>query len=64
MSAITASVSGTPITCAARAVRIATGVRRGRLTIWSSIGPTLLSGVPQMSIRSAVMRSMCSTVVA
>jgi hypothetical protein len=52
------------MTFCARAVRSLTGSRFGRLTLWSSTGPTCVFGVPQISISSAVMRSMCSTVVA
>ena len=31
-------------------------------TCWSTTGPQAVSGVPQMSMTSWVMRSMCSTV--
>jgi hypothetical protein len=64
MSATMSSVTGTPMTFAARAVRSVTGLRCGRFGAWSSIGPTLVSAVPQISTISDVMRSMCSTVVA
>ena len=61
-SAHCACVSGMPMTLAARATRSVTGWGAGRFTAWSSMGPQAVSGVPQMSMTSWVMRSMCSTV--
>ena len=39
-----------------------TGLGTGSLTRWSSMGPQAVSAVPQMSMMSCEMRSMCSTV--
>ncbi len=60
-SAISSAAIGTPITLRARETRIRTGLRSGSAVIVSSIGPGL---PPQIARTSAVMRSMCSTVVA
>jgi hypothetical protein len=38
------------------------GLEAGILGCWSSMAPTCVSGVPQISSTSAVMRSMCSVV--
>lgn len=47
---------------AARATRSCTGFGWGILAFWSSMAATCVSGVPQISSTSAVMRSMCSVV--
>ena len=55
-------VTGMPMTLAARATRSCTVLGAGILGFWSSMAPTWVSGVPQISSTSAVMRSMCSVV--
>jgi hypothetical protein len=45
-------------------MRSFTGAGVGMLTTWSSTGPQRVSLPPQIATISAVMRSMCSTVVA
>ena len=57
-----ACVSGMPMTLAARATRSVMASGAGMLGCWSSMGPHCVSGVPQMSMMSCVMRSMCATV--
>ncbi len=61
IEAISSAAIGMPITLRARAILMRTGRRSGRRVTWSSTGP---GSPPQIASTSAVMRSMCATVVA